>query len=878
MAKKRATIKKRLHQPLAPVARILVVNKGGFTELAPEQVNITAIGRKGFGLSCIPTVWTKPFFVVTADSDLSESALMAAMSRLNINSSDNLLVRSSGVDESIEQRGALISERCLGSRIKEHIERLKQQIHDLQDGNASPVHWVVQPLIATKAKGHLSNERRLNKDLRDWVAEVEASPGSPSEAHRIAIRTWRDDTHRSEQVLVCDYRANLTDQLETVARWTYDRKLRVHYEWVWDGAQLFIVQADNCEDEQKGVDPKTLVHGTSHDAGAIELKLFRVASAEDYKNFRKLENAAIYKKQGYDVGGFFVLDDPVAIAQLLESGECGDHLKADLSVLTKRPLVIRTDGKSIPDEKKQMLPRSDELRSQEAALSYLVSTFTEKIIAAGLEKTGLCLIAHHFIPATSSAWCKAHPDQRRVRIESLWGIPEGLYWYAYDVFDVDTHVSKLAPDQRQPDELKIRERLRYKERFVAPDEHGAWIVQQTAAGPDWGRSIQREEWIKEIAWTSRRIASAVGKSVIVMWFIDIPQSISSHRVIPWYHEPSHRESPPSKAAPRKKSSSQIEYVIQNTADWELLQKALSEGAAISRVRVEPTEPELVRSQKFAGALAESAKKYNFVVELSGGILSHAYYMLTRQGCEVECVDLDDYATEEDEAEFNKLVRDKIPELIQSRGENVELVRLEGEALIEALRCKLIEESFEVFDARTTTQITEELADLLEVANALATRLGITNEAIDATRKKKGEGRGVFDRALMLTRTALVPPLFHSNLPEAIGEEGISSELSKHQKTISDITKLPKVLEGIHVDKRRDSTGTFERQFSFLMPIATGQFNPPRVAFSLPTPGGGDHAMNFEITFLRDGTDFRSRIRLINAPAQLAFDFPDDATQ
>ena len=223
-----------------------------------------------------------------------------------------------------------------------------------------------------------------------------------------------------------------------------------------------------------------------------------------------------------------------------------------------------------------MLPRSDELRSPEAALSYLIGSFTEKIKAAGLEKTGLCLIAHHFIPATSSAWCKAHPDQRRVRIESLWGIPEGLYWYAYDVFDVDTQVSKLAPNQRQPDELKIRERLRYKERFVAPDENGAWIVQQTAAGPDWSRSIQREEWIKEIAWTSRRIANAVGKSVVVMWFIDIPQSISSHRVIPWYHEPSHRESPPSKAAPRKKISTQIEYVIQNTTDWHNLQKTLSD--------------------------------------------------------------------------------------------------------------------------------------------------------------------------------------------------------------------------------------------------------------------------------------------------------------
>ena len=232
MEKKRAPVRKRFHQPLAPVASVIVVNKSGITDIPPEQINIADIGLKGLGLSCIPTVWTKPFFIVTADSDLSEPALLEVISRLKIESSDNVLVRSSGVDESIEQRGALISEQCLGSKIKEHIEKLKQKILDLQDGSTSPIHWVVQPLIATKAKGHLSNERRLNKDLRDWIAEVEASQGSPSEAHRIAIRTWRDDTPRLEQSLICNYRANLTNQLETVARWTYDRMLRVHYEWI----------------------------------------------------------------------------------------------------------------------------------------------------------------------------------------------------------------------------------------------------------------------------------------------------------------------------------------------------------------------------------------------------------------------------------------------------------------------------------------------------------------------------------------------------------------------------------------------------------------------------------------------------------------------
>src|SRR3546814_13450234 len=84
-----------------------------------------------------------------------------------------------------------------------------------------------------------------------------------------------------------------------------------------------------------------------------------------------------------------------------------------------------------------MLPRSDELRSLEAAVEWLKGPFRQSM--QSLEAaTDIVLIGHHFIPAAASAWCQAKPDERRVRVESLWGIPDGIYYYAHDVYDVDT--------------------------------------------------------------------------------------------------------------------------------------------------------------------------------------------------------------------------------------------------------------------------------------------------------------------------------------------------------------------------------------------------------------------------------------------------------
>lgn len=99
--------------------------------------------------------------------------------------------------------------------------------------------------------------------------------------------------------------------------------------------------------------------------------------------------------------------------------------------------------------------------------------------------------------------------------------------------------------------------------------------------------------------------------------------------------------------------------------------------------------------------------------------------------------------------YDKLVRDRIPEIIKLRG-GVPVFRKADEAEYKAkLRDKLREETEEFIQAETEAQAKEELADVLEVLHAAADGLGCTMQEIEALRIKKAEERGAFKERLVL---------------------------------------------------------------------------------------------------------------------------------
>lgn len=95
--------------------------------------------------------------------------------------------------------------------------------------------------------------------------------------------------------------------------------------------------------------------------------------------------------------------------------------------------------------------------------------------------------------------------------------------------------------------------------------------------------------------------------------------------------------------------------------------------------------------------------------------------------------------------YNKLVRDKIPEIIRSRGASCDVAVLTPEEYLAALDRKLDEELAEYH----ADQNLEELADLLEVIAAIAAARGSTLSEVEAIRAEKARQRGGFEKRLML---------------------------------------------------------------------------------------------------------------------------------
>ena len=94
---------------------------------------------------------------------------------------------------------------------------------------------------------------------------------------------------------------------------------------------------------------------------------------------------------------------------------------------------------------------------------------------------------------------------------------------------------------------------------------------------------------------------------------------------------------------------------------------------------------------------------------------------------------------------NKLVRDKIPQIIEQSGKSCVTRILSDEEYIAALDAKLQEELNEYLSDGSM----EELADLLEVMMAAAKARGHDFSEIEAIRRKKAEKRGGFNACIYL---------------------------------------------------------------------------------------------------------------------------------
>jgi predicted house-cleaning noncanonical NTP pyrophosphatase (MazG superfamily) len=851
---------------LSPIQDVTLFSGQNSRVIRAAKLNPTEIGWKAFGLASIPPEWTAPFLVINSsysEHTCSDDKLVKAVRKFfKVGASDTaarVYVRSSGVSETIRNRGQLESRHCEISNIANTIRQLRRGIPAKA---RKQMHWIVQQLIPAIEAGHLSNERHLKKESRDWVVEFELSGNQLREPISIGIRKWRDGIENPDLNLRCGSQFAIPITLKNVSKWAMQYGFRIHFEWVWSGDRIYIVQAEQALSDI-GVNPYELMPASVDKVSPVSLRVFKVATDSDFESLQKLKNAKLYRKLGYSMPDFFVA--PVTrYLRAFNNGHIPVELDLDLTELTKRPLVIRTDGENIPADKKEMLPRSDELRSCDEAKDWIANKFSNQIKESGLDSYSLKFIAHQFIPSVASAWARAEPYQRLVRIESLWGIPEGLYYFAHDTFEIDTKVCDLKTGSLvNLPEFGIKKRIRYKRQYIGPDNSGRWVPYQTAPPHDWTSSIKRNRWLAEIAESTRLVAEAEGHPVSVMWFIDNHKDATKHRVLPWFHSQSNIV-PAYAATPRQKYSKSRLFEIQTANDWKDFQQKVREGIQIERVVLQPTDPDLIRNANFAKDLGSIAESKGIVVELSGGILSHAYYLLQRSGAKVEVRDL--FGTDEDIAEFHKVVRDKVPDVIRSGGEEVETVTLCGDALVVALQRKLVEEALEALDAKSGEALLSELADVEEVLVAVRSALNISREELAAVRAEKVRQRGGFERAVMLTRT-FTPHSIH--FPREV-QPAPNDDFPLRSLVISDPVNLPKRRPYRRpdlrtVDEQPEKLLTFEVELTELDDVKQV------LNFTLPIDGK-NRSFVLTVDLERKNSRLRETVSLRVEPVQLELKF------
>jgi len=95
--------------------------------------------------------------------------------------------------------------------------------------------------------------------------------------------------------------------------------------------------------------------------------------------------------------------------------------------------------------------------------------------------------------------------------------------------------------------------------------------------------------------------------------------------------------------------------------------------------------------------------------------------------------------------YNKLIRDKIPQIIEDSGKKAIIEKVSGPEYLDLLNAKLGEELQEYLDS----QRVEELADLVEVVYAILDYKGVSRQEFADVRKQKVEEKCAFRDKLLL---------------------------------------------------------------------------------------------------------------------------------
>ena len=101
--------------------------------------------------------------------------------------------------------------------------------------------------------------------------------------------------------------------------------------------------------------------------------------------------------------------------------------------------------------------------------------------------------------------------------------------------------------------------------------------------------------------------------------------------------------------------------------------------------------------------------------------------------------------------YNKLIRDRIPEIIKEAGWKPAVRILKKNEFLNAIKKKIFEEAEELIQARDKKGIIDEIVDIQELLDVLALEIGLSKPKVKKLQTAKRKKRGGFKKRLFLIK-------------------------------------------------------------------------------------------------------------------------------
>jgi predicted house-cleaning noncanonical NTP pyrophosphatase (MazG superfamily) len=645
-----------------------------------------------------------------------------------------VLVRSNAITEDLSQRGRF---RSLGtnSSLSDVLTAVASMV---RENRASPMRPILQPAIEPAIVGHMSNERRVSQFRDSWLVEWSSRPSDILLQQRLRAR----QAQNWPSILAARTEAEVNGRLRLVAGYLKNTQCRWHCEWVWDGTRVWIVQVDSIPSTALGEADSYLLSSEAwspdFEPAAPQFVHFSSLPSQTWK---KLRRPKTFLDAGLPSANVFVLP----ANEWLEGSSSRQMLiEADLKRLLNERVVIRTDiADSIPHED-LLLPTSPATKDFQELVRYM------RDAACWFEKNGIppsswAYLFAYLVPARASAMVHAYPAGRRVRVDAIWGYPDGLLYLAHDSYFYDTKTHEIITKKR------------YKGTCLLAEGDG-WIPMTVGTPLDWAPTLNNDE-VQTLAQWGLRLSNHLNHEIQLMALAKIAGIRGPSACLPWHYNtltiPTYRESLESLPL----AGNYIE--IRNEDDLNSLANHAASDLGKIAIRIKP-DPTLLRSAAFLRQTAATAARLKLPLLCEGSLLAHAYYIMDAEGATVIPITTVEPPSASDV--HHKIVRDNIPVIIEQAGSLARVTRVDRAIAGPLLAQKLIEEAFEVFNAPREA-LSGELCDVLDVVDALREHAGISAELLERRRDQKNQERGGFSRLIYLVDAA------HRSLREADKGQG-----------------------------------------------------------------------------------------------------------